>query len=124
MKLFNLSILTILSFTSSTAYAAGCFVDNSYASGNPTLAVSKVKELCRQYIGNVPANYNGYNCHYIGGIPYAITARNLGNTEAYFAADTCTDHFTKVLSCLKGGDFKWFPWQFIMMVKASGSCNN
>ncbi|QSZ32720.1 hypothetical protein DSL72_002299 [Monilinia vaccinii-corymbosi] len=118
MKLFNLSILTILSFTSSTVHAA-CSTSN--AKGNPNDALLKLGFMCAGLIGNVPKNGITSTCVDVDSISYDVYAVNLKPIDTGLDQNTCTQNLKIPLACERGGITAISDWRFVAVPKP-GKC--
>ncbi|QSZ36935.1 hypothetical protein DSL72_009026 [Monilinia vaccinii-corymbosi] len=112
MKLFNLSTLAILSFTSSTAYA-GCYPAGIDGFKQP--AYDNIEGLCKTlFSGNYSPGMIRSACLDAGNDHYDFYARNIKKTGNSMDWATCTQKMKDMINCQKGGesDYNDIGWNF------------
>ncbi|QSZ31931.1 hypothetical protein DSL72_001500 [Monilinia vaccinii-corymbosi] len=110
MKLFNLSIFTILSFTSSTAYAQ-CFTTG--VQGNPEFAYKNVQLACARMGGWVGANKGKTTCLTVSPtLHYDFAAINERNAPNFMNIKDCTIYMPIQTWCPQGGSRDYYDTGF------------
>ncbi|QSZ33000.1 hypothetical protein DSL72_002585 [Monilinia vaccinii-corymbosi] len=104
MKLFDLSILAILSYT--TTVQCGCF-DETSPLGNPSLAVPAIPNLCKNMVGVYAPKAPIYSCHYMGQIPYEVWVASLAPNNITLTMNQCVQYLKPALECQRGGEFTY-----------------
>ncbi|QSZ31926.1 hypothetical protein DSL72_001495 [Monilinia vaccinii-corymbosi] len=104
MKLFNPSILAILSFTNSMVYAA-CRATSPL--GNPDLAKANIDLMCSKIAGQYDPNTGVGNCVDLGTISYRVKAFNVKGIQNTLDQKTCVQYLKDDVGCPKGGQSIW-----------------
>ncbi|QSZ28572.1 hypothetical protein DSL72_003070 [Monilinia vaccinii-corymbosi] len=121
MKLFNLSIFTVLSLTSSTAHA-DCFT-TGYV-GVPSLAYNQIEKICGEDLaGNLAINLSKGKCLPLQSFHYDFTIYNLKKGQNSLSVGDCVAYMKKQIACSRGGDTSYsnIGWRFVADPNA-GDC--
>ncbi|QSZ31115.1 hypothetical protein DSL72_000678 [Monilinia vaccinii-corymbosi] len=122
MKLSNLPVLAILSFTSSVVYAADspprCTHVN-FATGNPKEALNRINDLCKPIAGLQRASLGTTTCVDFGSFAYEVSVWNMEDVDKYLNFNVCTGFLIDLIKCPKGGVRTTYPskWHFRLLPK-------
>ncbi|QSZ37832.1 hypothetical protein DSL72_008932 [Monilinia vaccinii-corymbosi] len=105
MKLSNLSnsVLTILAFTSSTAYAT-CY--STGINGSPRLALAQLNSFCSEKLtGNYQAGTGRTPCMTLpSNLVYNFKVYNIHQVTHSLSTEDCVKYLTTEVNCPKGGE--------------------
>ncbi|QSZ28908.1 hypothetical protein DSL72_003414 [Monilinia vaccinii-corymbosi] len=116
MKLFNLSLLTVLSFTSSTAYAT-CYSTGQV--GVSSLALAQLSTYCTQQklAGQYQKNDKRSFCVPFQSFYYKFAVHNLNDGPNFLTPEKCTTNLKTEIGCERGGATSYtgpgMGWRFI-----------